>query len=125
MVMQVNSAPMTYAQVTQKQYNMDMLDLLKVTAAEHYAHLAATFHRTLKGLDPEINPDSPPKNYNDAVSRKDRKQWEAAMMKEYHGFQDTKALAIVEPPKEARLRDSLTRWEYKEESGKLVKYKYV
>ncbi len=44
-------------------------------------------------------------------------------MKEYHGFQDMKALAIVKPPKGARLHYTLTRWEYKEESGKLVKYK--
>ncbi len=45
------------------------------------------------------------------------------MMKEYHWFQDMKALAIVKPPKGARLHDTLTRWEYKEENGKLVKYK--
>jgi hypothetical protein len=51
---------------------MDMVDLLKVAAAEHCAHLAATSHRTLKGLDPEINPDCPPKIYKDAVSRKNR-----------------------------------------------------
>ncbi len=44
-------------------------------------------------------------------------------MKEYHGFQDMKALAIVKPPKGARHHDTLTRWEYKEENGKLVKYK--
>jgi hypothetical protein len=43
-------------------------------------------------------------------------------MKEYHGFQDMKALAIVKPPKGARRHDTLTRWEYKEENGKLVKY---
>jgi hypothetical protein len=61
MVVQV-AAPKTYVRVTQKQYSMDMLDLLKVAAAEHYAHLAAASHRTLKELDPEINPDSPPKN---------------------------------------------------------------
>jgi hypothetical protein len=65
------------------------------------------------GFDPEINPDRPPKNYKDAVSRKDREQWEEAMMKEYHGFQDMKALAIVKPPKGARLHDTLTSWEYK------------
>jgi hypothetical protein len=33
-----------------------------------------------------------------------------------------KAQAIVNPPKGARLHDTLTRWEYKEENGKLVKY---
>jgi hypothetical protein len=47
------------------------------------------------------------------------------MMKEYRGFQDMKALAVVKRPKGARLHDTLTRWEYKEENlnGKLVKYK--
>ncbi len=58
---------------------MDMLDLLKVAAAERYAHLAEAPRCTLKGLDPEINPDRPPKNYKDAVSRKDREQWEEAL----------------------------------------------
>ena len=90
MVLRVNTAPETFVRVTQKQYNMDLLDLLKVAAEEHYARLAAASHRILKGLDPEINPDRPSK-YKDAVSRKDREQWEEAMMKEYHGFQDMKA----------------------------------
>jgi hypothetical protein len=34
-----------------------------------------------------------------------------------------KALAMVKSPKGARLHDTLTRWEYKEENGKLVEYK--
>ncbi len=34
MVMRVNSSPNTYVLVTQKQYNIDMLDLLKVAAAD-------------------------------------------------------------------------------------------
>ncbi len=109
MVMLVNSAPNTYVRVTHKQYTMDMLDLLKAAAARHYDHLAAAPHSTLKGLGPEINPDHPPKNYKDAVSRKDHEKWEEAMMKEYCGFQDMKALAIVKPPKGARLHDTLTR----------------
>ncbi len=54
MVLRVNSAPETFVRVTQKQYNMDMLDVLKVAAEEHYAHLAAASHRILKGIDPEI-----------------------------------------------------------------------
>ncbi len=50
------------------------------------------------------------------------------MKKEYRRFQDMKALAIVKPQKGARLHDTLThdtltRWEYKEENGKLAKYK--
>jgi hypothetical protein len=67
MAVRVNSSPNTNVQVTQKQYNMDLMDLLKVAAAEHHAHLAVAPHRTLKGLDPEINPDSPPKSYKDGL----------------------------------------------------------
>ncbi len=42
------------------------------------------------------------------------------MMAEYSGFQDMKALAVVKMPKGA---STLTRWEYKVEIGKLVKYR--
>ncbi len=48
------------------------------------------------------------------------------MMKEYHKFQDMKdikAQAVVKQPKGARLHANWTRWEYKEENVKLVKYK--
>ena len=34
-----------------------------------------------------------------------------------------KALAVVKPPKGAQVLGTLTRWEYKEENGKLVKFK--
>ncbi len=67
MVMRVNTSPNTYVRVTQKQYNKDMLDLLTVEAAEHYAQIAAAPHRTVKGLDPEFNPDCPPQNHKVAV----------------------------------------------------------
>jgi hypothetical protein len=105
---------------------MDMMNLLKLAAAEHYARLAAALHRTLKGLDPEINPDgsdSPPKSYKDAVSRKDHEQWEDAMMKEYCWFQDMKAQAVVKLPKGARLHCTLTRCDHNEENCKLVRYR--
>jgi hypothetical protein len=44
-------------------------------------------------------------------------------MKEYRGFQVMKALAVVKLPKGARIHGTLTRWLYKEENSKLVKYK--
>ncbi len=71
LAVKVNLSTKIYVRVKQKQYNMDMLDLLKVAAAEHYTHPAAAPHRTLKGLDLDINPDHPPKSYRDAVSSKD------------------------------------------------------
>ena len=45
------------------------------------------------------------------------------MMTEDRWFQNMKALPVVKLPKGARLHDTLTRWEYKEVNGKLVKYK--
>ena len=57
------------------------------------------------------------------MSRKDRQEWAEALNKEYRGFKDSNALAIVKPPKEARILGTLTRWEYKEDNGTLVKYK--
>jgi hypothetical protein len=78
MVMQVNSLPKTYTQDMRKQYNMDMFDLLKVAAVEHYVH---SDRGDLQGLQQHLialsrdltrrYPDRPPKNYKDAVSSKD------------------------------------------------------
>ena len=83
--------------------------------------MASVDHRKLEGLDPAINPDCPPKNYKDAMSRSDQQEWAAAMNKEYLRFKDMKALAVVKPPKGAKILGTLTRWEYKAENGKLVK----
>jgi hypothetical protein len=69
-----------------------------------------------------INPDQPPKIFKEAMSRSDQENWATAMNKEYLRFKDMDALAIVRPPKGARILGTLTRWEYKEENGKLVKY---
>jgi hypothetical protein len=46
-------------------------------------------------------------------------------MEEYRWFRDMKALAVVQLPKGAMLHGTLTRWEYKEENGKLVKYRVL
>jgi hypothetical protein len=57
------------------------------------------------------------------LSRSNQQEWAAALNKEILGFKEMKALAIVKPPKVAKILGTLTRWEYKEENGKLVKYK--
>ena len=74
MVLQVNTKENTFVQVTQTQFNIDMLDQLKAATEEQYANMASVHHRKLEGLDPEINPDRPPKNYKDAMSRSDRQE---------------------------------------------------
>ena len=110
----MNTEERTFVRVTQKQFNLDMLDLLKAAAVQHQAHFAGIQHCTLQGLDPSINPDRPPRNFKDAMSRGDRQDWAEALNKEFLGFKDMKALAIVKPPKGARILGTLTRWEYKE-----------
>ena len=57
------------------------------------------------------------------MSRKDRQEWAEALNKEYWGFKDRNALAIVKPPTGARILGTLTRWEYNEDNGTLVNYK--
>ena len=81
MVMQVNTCENAYVRVTQKQFNMDMLELLTIAAKDHQAHFASAGHRTLKVLDLDIDPDRAPKNFKDAMSRKDRQEWAEALNK--------------------------------------------
>ena len=78
MVMRVNTEANTYTQVTQRQWLMDKLDLEKERIEEVEAHFAGVSHRTLKGLPPSIDPDRPPKNYKDAMSREDKQEWAEA-----------------------------------------------
>jgi hypothetical protein len=108
MVLQVNKLENTFVQVTQTQFNIDMLDQLKVATEEQHAYMASFNHCPLECLDPSINPDRPPKNFKDAMSRSDLEDWGAAMNKEYLRFKDMKALAIVKPPKGARILGTLT-----------------
>ena len=86
MVLQVNNRDNTFVRVTQKQYNTDLLERLTIRSREQQAHFAGAAHRTLKGLVPEIDPDSAPKHFKDAMSRKDRQECAEAPNKEYRGF---------------------------------------
>ena len=82
MVLQVNTEERTFVRVTQKQFNLDMLDLLKAAAVQHQANFAGIQHSSLQGLDPSINPDRPPRNFKDAMSRSDQQDWAEALNKE-------------------------------------------
>ena len=50
-------------------------------------------------------------------------EWDAAYRKEGQGFQDRDALEVVKPPKGARILDSITCTEYKQDKGVLQKQK--
>ena len=102
---------------------MDKLDLTKAVADEQQANFAGISHRTLKGLPPSINPDRPPKNYNDAMSREDKQEWVEAFNKEYCGFKELEAFKTVRPEPGVKVHDTLTRFEYKEDNGTFQKRK--
>jgi hypothetical protein len=123
MVMRVNTEANTYTRVTQHQWLMDKLDLSKAVLEEQQANLAGISHRTLKGLPTSIDPDRPPKNYKDAMSRDDKQEWAEAYDKEYRGFKERNAFKIVRPKPGVKIHDTLTRLEYKEDNGTFLKRK--
>ncbi len=53
MVLQVNTSENTFTQVTQTQFNIDMLDQLKAVAKEQYAFMARVNHQLFKTLIPQ------------------------------------------------------------------------
>ena len=104
MVLQVYTRKNTFVRVTQKQFNDDLLNLLTIAATEQQAHLASAGHRTLKGLDPDIDPDRAPKNFKDAMSRKDRQEWAGARLQ---GPQCTRRRQAAQRSKDPRDTDAV------------------
>jgi hypothetical protein len=80
---QIMTAEKTYTREKKIRYHDDMIQNLIVRHNEEtiQAHAALLKHRTLLGLDPEIDPDRPPKTFADAMSRKDSALWAAAFNK--------------------------------------------
>ena len=77
----------------------------------------------MKGLPKSVNPDRPPKNYKDAMSREDKHDWAEAHDKEYRGFMERKAFKAVRPEKGIKVHDTLTRLDYKEDNGTFLQVK--
>jgi hypothetical protein len=63
----------------------DQLSLHKSQHQEQ-ANFAGVKHCTLKGLDPRINPDKPPRNFRDAMKALDKQAWAEPFNSEYLGF---------------------------------------
>jgi hypothetical protein len=85
--------------MTQTRYLLDKLELSKVAAEEHQAHFTMASHCTLKGRSSSIDPDRPPKNYQDVLSRVDKHEWFEAYDKEYRRFKEQNAFKVVRPEK--------------------------
>ena len=104
----------TYTKVTQLQY---FKDLLSVQVA-FVANL-----RTVHGLPDDIDPDRPPKNFKDAMSRPDSQEWAEAYQKEFQGCKDRNVFAVVKPPPGTKVLGTTTRTEYKINNGVMEKRK--
>jgi hypothetical protein len=85
------------------------------------ANFSGVNHRTLKGLDPRINPDKPPRNFTDAMKALDKHAWAKAYNSEYLGF----VVQKVKPEPGVKIHDTITRREYKEDNhdGDFLKVK--
>ena len=100
----------------------DQLSLHKTRHREQ-ANFAGVNDRTLKGLDPRINPDKPPRNFRDAMKVLDKQAWAEAYNSEYQGFVERGVFKIVKPEQGARIHDTITRIEYNGDNGDFLKVK--
>ena len=73
-VLRTRSKENTFTRAIQGKWLSDKVTLGKVinmeTKTPMYAFNAGVKHRSLKGLDPRINPDKPPRNFGDAMKAK-------------------------------------------------------
>ncbi len=80
-VLKVKSQKNTYTQAIWSKYLADTNELPMVwdkVKNPIHAHFAGVAHRTLRGLDPRINPDKQPRNFSDAMKALDKQTWAAA-----------------------------------------------
>ena len=91
--------------------------------SELQAHFAEVKHHTLKGLDPRINPDKPPRNFKAAMAAIDNQAWAAAYNSEYIGFKERGVFKVVKPEPGVKILDTLTILEYKEDNREFIKCK--
>ena len=68
-VLKVESQKNTFTRAIWSKYLADSNELLRIWDKESnpiHAHFAGVTHQTLRGLDPRINPNKPPRNFRDA-----------------------------------------------------------
>ena len=104
----------TYTKTTQQQYFRDVLSVQQAFVASL---------RVVQGLPDNIDPDKPPKNYKDAMSRPDNQEWAKAYMDEYLGFKERQVFATALLPKGTKVLGTTTRLDYKVDNGVLTKRK--
>jgi hypothetical protein len=76
-VLRVVSELDTFTRTSMNRWQHDQLILHKSRHREQ-ANFAGVKHSTLKGLNPRINPDKPPRNLKDAMKALDKQAWAEA-----------------------------------------------
>ena len=122
-VLKVESQKKTFTRAILSKFLADSNELLRVCDQKNnpihgfHAHFAGITHQTLRGLDPRINPDKPPRNFGGTMKALDKQAWAAAYNSEFLGFQQRVVFNVVRPEPGVRIHDTLTRLEYKEDNG--------
>ncbi len=97
-VLRVNSQENTFTRVLMHKWVLDQMELLEQV---HYREIQANFaeitYRPLRGLDPRINPDKPPRNHKEAIKAIDSQAWAAAYNLEYIGFKVRGVFKVERP----------------------------
>ena len=113
-VLKIMSKGNTFTRAIFGKWLNDKVTLGKVSDMEvntpMYAFNAGVMHCSLKGLDPRINPDRPPRNFGDAMKALDKQAWAAAYNSEYLGFKQREVFKLVKPAPGVRIHDTLTRF---------------
>jgi hypothetical protein len=122
MVLLVVSESNTFTSTSMSRWQHNQLSLHKSRHQEQ-ATFARVEHSTLKGLDPRIYPDNPPRNFRDAMKALDTQAWAEAYNSEYLGFVERGVFKVVKPEPGARIQDTITRLEYKRDNGYFLKVK--
>ncbi len=105
--MRVDGVPLpdTFTRVNQQQFPLDMVAIAKREVETHQANMAEISHRALKGLPISVNPDRPPRNFKDAMSRVDKQEWATAYDIEYQGFFERQAFKVVPAPPGVKIHE--------------------
>ncbi len=74
-------------------------------------NFAGVRHRTLKGLDPIINPDKTPQNFRDAMKALDKQAWAEAYNLEYLGFIERGVFNVVKSEQGVIIYEMIIRLE--------------
>jgi len=102
-VLKIMSKENTFTRAIQGKWLNDKIALGRVSDMEvktpMYAFNAGVMHRSLKGLDPRINPDKPPRSFKfgDAMKALDKQAWAAAYNTEYLGVKQRDEFKLVKP----------------------------